>query len=161
MSVFSVNPQDGNPVTSSVLQETLDKLGGVTIKNEELEDYRRLLAVFHESAEELMAMPDYEPPVDLERFPREDVHFPKKKDNVYGAWAWRCSIQDKGVKKVGMGLLQGKTVVVKDNIAVKDVPMLIGTDFIKGYVPVRHLFRFSLHEENMTEASRSPLMLLS
>jgi amidase len=72
------------------------------------------------------------PPVDLDRFPRENIHFPEKSDNPLNAWAWRCSIKDKSPE----GLLKGKTVTVKDNIAVKDVPMLMGTDMVKGYVPV-------------------------
>ena len=33
------------------------------------------------------------------------------------------------------GLLQGQDVAVKDCIAVKDVPMLLGTNFFKDYVP--------------------------
>lgn len=79
---------------------------------------------------------DYVPQVDLERFPRENVHFPRADDNKYGAWAWRCSIKDKSSGMQGSNLLKGKTVVLKDNISVKDVPMLMGTDFIKGYIPV-------------------------
>lgn len=34
------------------------------------------------------------------------------------------------------GLLAGKKVALKDNISVKDVPMLVGTDFFKDFVPV-------------------------
>lgn len=56
MSVFSVEPKPGNPVTSAVLDEACKALG-VTLKDAEKEDYRRLLAVFHESAEELMNLP--------------------------------------------------------------------------------------------------------
>lgn len=56
MSVFSVTPKDGNPVTAAVLDNCCKSLG-VTIKDEEQEAYRKLLAVFHESAEELMALP--------------------------------------------------------------------------------------------------------
>lgn len=72
--------------------------------------------------------------MDLERFPRENVEFPKPEQNPLGAWAWQCDIKDKH-RKGTSGLLEGKTIVIKDNIAVKDVPMLMGTDFIKGYVP--------------------------
>ncbi|KAF1845191.1 amidase signature enzyme [Cucurbitaria berberidis CBS 394.84] len=74
----------------------------------------------------------YVPPVDEERFPRENIHFPEKADNSHGAWAWKCSIVDKKAKG---GKLQGKTFALKDNIAVKGVPMLLGTNFIKGLVP--------------------------
>jgi amidase len=78
--------------------------------------------------------------VDLERFPRRDVHFPEKKDNPHGAWAWKFDLVDmKPLSK--NGILQGKTVAVKDNIAVKDIPMLLGTDFIRGFVPVSILNR--------------------
>jgi amidase len=55
MSVFSLDASHGNPVT----QETVDKLCskfGVTIEEKEKEDYRRLLAVFHDASEQLMAM---------------------------------------------------------------------------------------------------------
>jgi amidase len=71
--------------------------------------------------------------VDLERFPRKNVHFPTASANQLNAWAWKCSIQDKSAQ----GLLKGKTVAIKDNVTVKDVPMLMGTDFVKGYVPVK------------------------
>lgn len=83
-----------------------------------------------------MFQTDYIPQVDLARFPREDVHFPDAKGNTHGAWAYKCSIKDKSKDRKGPGLLEGKTVVLKDNISVKDVPMLLGTDFIKGYIPV-------------------------
>ena len=135
MSVFSVTPKPGNPVTTEVFENVCKSLN-VTLTDEEKEDYRRLLAVFHESAEELMAMPDFEPVTDLERFPREHVHFPGKSDNQYGAWAWKVHIQDR-YPRTRLGLLEGKKIVLKDNIAVKDVPMLMGTSFVKDYVPVR------------------------
>ena len=32
-------------------------------------------------------------------------------------------------------ILAGKTVALKDMISVKDVPMLMGTEFIKGFTP--------------------------
>lgn len=76
---------------------------------------------------------DYNPPVDLKRFPREQVHRAEESENPLGAWAWKCHIEDQ--EKRG-GLLAGKTVAIKDNIAVKDVPMLLGTDFIKDFTPV-------------------------
>jgi amidase len=81
-----------------------------------------------------LTMEDYTPETDIVRFPREKVHFPEAESNPLGAWAWRCHIQD---QETNSGPLAGKTVAIKDNIAVKDVPMLLGTDFIKDYVPVR------------------------
>lgn len=132
MSVFSLDPASGNPVTTAVVDEICGELG-VKINDDEKDVYRKLLGVFHDSAAELMAMPDYVPQVDLERFPRESIHFPDANENTHGAWAWKCSIKEKHRKEPG--LLQGKRVVLKDNISVKDVPMLMGTDFVKGYIP--------------------------
>lgn len=138
MSVFSITPKDGNPITEKVFDEVLASLK-VTVSDEEKEDHRKLLAVFHDSAEELMAMPDFEPETDLKRFPRENVHFPEKKDNEYGAWAWKVHIKDRVPKSTNL-LLDGKSIALKDNITVKDVPMLLGTAFVKGYLPVRVLY---------------------
>ncbi|KAK3706519.1 hypothetical protein LTR37_012729 [Vermiconidia calcicola] len=131
MSVFSVEPKEGGAVTTQAVED-ICKVFGITLKDEEKEDYRKLLAVFDESAQELMAMPDYIPQVDLERFPRNDVHQVPRERNTHGAWAWRCSIKD---IQQNDGLLAGKTVVLKDMISVKDVPMLMGTEFVSGFVP--------------------------
>jgi len=59
MSVFSLQPKEGNPVTAEVLESACEALG-VTVKDEEKDVYRKLLAVFHESAEELMSLPGEE-----------------------------------------------------------------------------------------------------
>ncbi|KAK0254304.1 hypothetical protein B0A54_04437 [Friedmanniomyces endolithicus] len=131
MSVFSVDPKAGNPVTPAVLDEVCKSLG-VKLKHEEHEDYRKLLAVFDESARELMDMEDYVPTTDLTRFPRNDVRPPSATDNTHGAWAWRCSIRD---TEPNAGILAGKTICLKDMISVKNVPMLMGTEFVSGYTP--------------------------
>ncbi|KAK1978460.1 amidase [Colletotrichum cereale] len=131
MSVFSLEVAKTNPVNGTVLDDNLTALG-VLLKEEEKDDYQRLLAVFHESVVGLMSIPDYVPMVDDERFPREDIRFPDASDNLLGAWAWRCRVEDKTKKG---GLMAGKTIAIKDSIAVKDVPMLLGTDFVKDYVP--------------------------
>lgn len=55
MSVLSVDPKAGTAVTTEVLDEVCKSLG-ITIKDEEKEDYRKLLAVFDESAREVMEM---------------------------------------------------------------------------------------------------------
>lgn len=73
--------------------------------------------------------------MDLGRFPRRNVYLPDKKDNPNGAWAWKFDLMDTNPHK-HTGILRGKTVALKDNIAVKDVPMLLGTEFVKGFVPV-------------------------
>lgn len=56
MSVFSLEVDKSNPVTKDVLDGVCQTLG-VTLKDDEKDDYQTLLAVFHESAKDIMAMP--------------------------------------------------------------------------------------------------------
>jgi amidase len=56
MSVFSLNVNSSNPVTLETLDSVANSLG-ITIAEHEKEDYLRLLAVYHESAEALMRLP--------------------------------------------------------------------------------------------------------
>ena len=59
MSVFSLDVNKSNPVTIDVLNEVCQTLG-VALRDDEKDDYQRLLAVFHESAKDIMNMPgDY------------------------------------------------------------------------------------------------------
>ena len=55
MSVFSLNAKAGNPVTTDTVNELCSQLD-VSIEKEHEEDYRRLLAVFHDACESLMEM---------------------------------------------------------------------------------------------------------
>lgn len=69
---------------------------------------------------------DYKPKPDYDRYPRKDVHLPE--DNPSKAWAWKCDIGG------GSGLLEGKTVVLKDTVCVAQVPLLFGTNAFEGYI---------------------------
>lgn len=149
MSVFTLDAAQGNPVTVGTVDKLCSDLG-VGLKDDEKDEYKKLLAVFHDASQALLDMEgtydpgfprgtfthtsvDYIPAVDERRFPRENVHFPSKEENSHGAWAWKCDIKDK--EPTGSGLLEGKKFALKDMISVKGVPMLMGTDFIKEYVP--------------------------
>lgn len=134
MSVFTFDVKEGNPVTKDTLLE-LSKLLGVKETNEaDINDYTKLLGVFHDSCEEIMKMDDYLPTVDYERFPRENIHFPTEKNNRLGAWGWKCTIKDQKPQSNNR-LLEGSTVCVKDCVAIAGVPMLLGTNFIIDYTP--------------------------
>ncbi|RDW87091.1 uncharacterized protein DSM5745_03733 [Aspergillus mulundensis] len=133
MSVFSLNIKSSNPVTIETLDTVATTLG-IKIAEHEKEDYLRLLAVYHESAEALMSLPDYVPEVNETRFLRRNIHFPPASENPLNAWAWKCEIEDQSPPATP-GLLAGRTLVLKDNIAVKGVPMLMGTDMVSGYTP--------------------------
>ncbi|KAJ3852362.1 amidase [Lentinula lateritia] len=126
-----IRPSRGNPVTEQHLDTILTKLGQDLRPNERTE-YLVLLKAFHDVTESIAKLPDYEPPTDLERFPRKDIHFLKPEDNKLGAWAWKFTAKD---TRPNGGILSGKTVVMKDNISVARVNCLLGTDAMTGFVP--------------------------
>src|ERR1700730_8580229 len=63
------------------------------------------------------------------QYPRSIGKRPEAKDNKYGAWNWQGTIKGSDV-----GILKGKTIVVKDNICVAGMPLNNGTDLLNGYV---------------------------
>jgi amidase len=132
MSVFSLDVSSDNPVTVKDLDRACEILG-VTIKDEEKAEYVNLLAVYHDSMAKLMAAEDYTPELDHDRFERKNVHFPSPDENSHGAWAWKCDIRDS--KPNPSSLLYGKTVALKDCIAVGGLPLLLGTNFFSDYTP--------------------------
>jgi amidase len=61
---------------------------------------------------------------------RESGHRPCDSENPLGAWYWRTEIRESD-----HGPLAGRTVAVKDNVAVAGVPMANGSAVLEGYVP--------------------------
>ncbi|KAJ5550218.1 Amidase [Penicillium sp. DV-2018c] len=102
------------------------------IPEHELEDYEALLARTQSTFELVAAMDDYQPEPDQTTSPRQHIHFPQPEDNRLGAWAWRFKLFS---NSPASNLLQGKTLCLKDNICVADVPCLLGTDTFRDWVP--------------------------
>ena len=75
----------------------------------------------------LDAMPDELPPV---KYPRLPGYLPSGTENQYNAWYRKTTI-----KGASSGKLQGKTVVLKDNVLLAGVPMMNGASSLEGYVP--------------------------
>ncbi|KAJ4481057.1 amidase signature enzyme [Lentinula aciculospora] len=131
MSVPSLTISPDNTVNEQHLDTVLAKLGQ-TLRTNEKAEYLVLLKAFHDVTASVAKLPDYEPPTNLERFPRKDIHFPRPENNKLGAWAWRFTAKDTLSNK---GILSGKTVVMKDNISVAGVNCLLGTEAMSGFVP--------------------------
>jgi amidase len=55
---------------------------------------------------------------------------PAAEDNPYHGWAWRCRIEGSPD-----GPLAGRTVGIKDSVAVGGLPLRNGSDFFEGFVP--------------------------
>lgn len=64
------------------------------------------------------------------RYPRAGVRPPAAAGDAYHGWAWRCSIRG-----AADGPLRGRTVAIKDNVAVAGVPLLNGSAVMEGFVP--------------------------
>jgi len=62
--------------------------------------------------------------------PTRESHRPGDEENPLGAWYVRAEIAP-----TAGGVLDGRTVAVKDNIAVAGVPMMNGSRTLEGYVP--------------------------
>ena len=71
--------------------------------------------------------PDYLPEV---KYPRKTGYRPDPQDNPYNAWYWKSEVQ--GAES---GLLKGKKIALKDNVALAGVPMMNGASTLEGYVP--------------------------
>lgn len=93
------------------------------------------LEFFHHSIQSALdlydavdALPDYLPRV--RHMSRSAGVRPSAVENPYNAWYVRTEIRGSET-----GPLAGKTVAIKDNIAVAAVPMMNGASTLEGYVP--------------------------
>ena len=113
----------------------LTKHLGVGLDPKESDDYYELLAAVHDCAEHISSLPDYQPVPDTERYPRQNVRRPEGDDQLHGAaWAHRFLIR--GSQNSGYHVpLAGKTVCIKDCIAVAGVPQFYGTDAFPPWTP--------------------------
>jgi amidase len=100
---------------------------GLDLDAEELASYTRLIAAACTAYARLDELPE---PLPAVRYPRTPGWRPAPADNPYHAWYWRCDIAG-----AAGGVLAGKQVAVKDNIAVAGVPMMNGSRLLEGYVP--------------------------
>ncbi|KAL5118343.1 hypothetical protein ACEQ8H_003692 [Pleosporales sp. CAS-2024a] len=125
MSVFFDTPTSDNTVAAGAVESLLTDIGITEgISSAESAQYHQLLAAVHGVAEHVLQLPDYLIDADDEKYPREQVHRPTQEEQNFGhAWAHKFLIRG----KVNASLLQGKTVCLKDNIAVKGVPQFFGT----------------------------------
>lgn len=63
-------------------------------------------------------------------YPRTPGWRPSPEENPLNAWYWRCE-----VKGAAEGPLAGRSVAIKDNIAVAGVPLMNGSRVLEGFVP--------------------------
>ena len=99
---------------------------GLGLREDQLEIHRALVEGALGSYEHVDAMYDESKPV----APTRDSHRPDDADNELGAWYVRCDVAERE-----SGPLAGKTLAIKDNVAVAGVPMMNGSRIVEGYTP--------------------------
>ncbi|EGV61708.1 Glutamyl-tRNA amidotransferase subunit A [Yamadazyma tenuis] len=134
MSITSLEADPNCKVTLEDLHAQPAKLG-LQLRSDEVEDYYKILCALDRSAKKLVAMEDYYQPTFLDRFPRKDIHYPEKADNLKGAWAYKVTIEDTKPQLSKNRPLAGKTICIKDCVEIAGVPQIFGTDAFKPWVP--------------------------
>jgi amidase len=100
---------------------------GMELSEQELSCYLRYFEANLAAIEHLDRRADFLPEV---KYPREAGYRPTGADNPCNAWAVKTAIRGRR-----RGKLAGKTVAIKDAVAVAGVPMSDGASTLQGYVP--------------------------
>ena len=112
--------------TPQQIRELADEMG-LDLTDADVESYRGLFQEKVDAYNVVDAMPDHLP---LVKYPRTPGYQPRDEENPYNAWYVKSE-----VKGASRGKLQGKTVVMKDNVMLAGVPMMNGASTLEGYVP--------------------------
>ena len=121
MSVVSLGKDAKKLPTSEV--ESLCTKAGLTAPESHIDDWATLLGALDQSVQFVLGEEDYVPKIDLTKYPRTDIHIPT--DTNKGGWATKCTAKAVEPKS---DLLKGKTVALKDNVALAGVRCTNGTE---------------------------------
>ena len=124
MSVVTLG--DNAPqLTSDKLTDLANK-ADLKIKNDHIADFGRLLGALDQNVKKVLDADDYIPTPDLQKYPRTDIvdltNNPEDSDK--GGWATKCTA--KSISPTS-GLLKGKTIALKDNVALAGIRCTNGT----------------------------------
>lgn len=100
---------------------------GLELSSEDLAFYHASVGGFVGALGAIETLPDALPEV---RWPRGEWRRPTAAENPLGAWV--AKIEVSGAED---GPLAGRSVALKDNVALAGAPMGGGTDFLADYVP--------------------------
>ncbi|SBN02759.1 amidase [Klebsiella variicola] len=91
------------------------------------EEYLALMQANFDAYDLIDALPDEIPAV---HYPRAAGYRPEGDENPLNAWYYKTEVTG-----AATGKLAGRTVVLKDNIALAGVPMMNGASTLEGFVP--------------------------
>ncbi|MEE3649252.1 MULTISPECIES: amidase [unclassified Brenneria] len=110
--------------------EELQQIAGrlhIQLSPELASEYLALMQANFDAYDLIDELPDDIPEV---RYPRDAGYRPKETENPYNAWYYKTE-----VKGADGGKLAGRTIALKDNVALAGVPMMNGTSTLEGFVP--------------------------
>lgn len=134
-----VSPQSPLPAAPnretimSVRRPTLDQMRdivgglGMSMSDRELMDYMAIMEGTFQAYDRVDALPDYLPQV---KYPRTPGRRPSAEENPLNAWYVKTE-----VRGAPTGPLEGKRIVLKDNVCLAGVPMMNGASTLEGYTP--------------------------
>jgi amidase len=126
-------PYKGNSMaierpTIEQLQALASRLN-IRLTPAQAEEYLALMQANFDAYDLIDALPDEIPAV---RYPRAAGYRPEGDENPLNAWYYKTEVTG-----AATGALAGRTVVLKDNIALAGVPMMNGASTLEGFVPLR------------------------
>lgn len=99
----------------------------MTMSDAEVQDYMTEMEGSMLAYDRVDSLPDYLPKV---KYPRTPGYRPSQAENPLNAWYVKAE-----VKGATSGPLEGRKVVLKDNVCLAGVPMMNGASTLEGYVP--------------------------
>ena len=117
------------PIARPTLAQLQDIASGLHIHltPEQAGEYLELMQGSFDAYDLIDGLPDEMPPV---QYPRTSGRRPTGEENRYNAWYQKAQ-----VKGAANGRLSGRSVVLKDNVALAGVPMMNGSSTLEGLVP--------------------------
>ncbi|HED2544772.1 amidase [Raoultella planticola] len=112
--------------TIKQLQELASRLH-MRLTPTQAEEYLALMQANFDAYDLIDALPDEIPSV---RYPRAAGYRPDGEENPLNAWYYKTEVTG-----AATGKLAGRTVALKDNIALAGVPMMNGASTLEGFVP--------------------------
>ncbi len=112
--------------TTEQMREVISSLH-MTMSESETQEYMALMEGSFQAYDRIDALPDNIPEV---AYPRTPGSRPAAQDNPMNAWYVKTD-----VKGANSGPLQGKKIVLKDNVSLAGVLMMNGASTLEGYVP--------------------------
>ena len=100
---------------------------GMTMSDAEIGEYMGLMEANFQAFDLIDSLPDELPKV---KYPRTPGHRPPPAENPLNAWYVKSE-----VRGAVSGALEGRTIVLKDNVCLAGVPMMNGSSTLEGYTP--------------------------